>query len=60
MFQTFIITIFIISGCVLIMSLGYLISGKKNERGSCGNSDGKPCDCTIKEKLNAQLLITNP
>lgn len=50
MFQTFIITIFIISGCVLIMSLGFLISGKKMS-GSCGNSGGKPCDCTIKEKI---------
>jgi len=54
MFQTFIITIFIISGCVLIMSLGYLISGKKMS-GSCGNSNGKPCDCTIKEKIKCSI-----
>tara|TARA_B100001989_G_C24374359_1_gene381027 strand:- start:405 stop:524 length:120 start_codon:yes stop_codon:yes gene_type:complete len=32
------------------MSLGFLISGKKMS-GSCGNSGGKPCDCTIKEKI---------
>ena len=54
MLQTIIITILIILLSIFIMSLGYLITGKKM-KGSCGNSADNPCDCTLAEKIKCSL-----
>ena len=54
MLQTIIITILIILLSIFIMSLGYLISGKKM-KGSCGNSAENPCECTLSEKIKCLL-----
>jgi len=32
------------------MSLGYLVNGKAM-RGSCGNSEDNPCDCSLTDKI---------
>ena len=54
MLQIFIITILIILACILIMSIGYLLTGKKMA-GSCGNSKENPCDCTLAEKIKCKI-----
>jgi len=46
----FIITILIILCCILLMSIGYIISGKEMT-GSCGDSKDNPCNCSITEKI---------
>ena len=54
MLQTIIITILIILLSIFIMSLGYLIAGKKM-KGSCGNNADNPCDCNLVEKIKCSL-----
>ena len=54
MLQTFIITILIILGCIFLMSISYMLSGKKMS-GSCGNSKENPCDCSIVDKIKCSL-----
>ena len=54
MLQTFIITILIISGCIIIMSIGYFFNGKAM-KGSCGQSENNPCECSLADKIKCSL-----
>tara|TARA_B100000579_G_scaffold425966_1_gene432480 strand:+ start:1288 stop:1461 length:174 start_codon:yes stop_codon:yes gene_type:complete len=54
MLQTFIITILIISGCIIIMSIGYFLNGK-TMKGSCGQSEDNPCECSLADKIKCSL-----
>ena len=50
MLNILIITILIFLICFLLMSTGYLITGKSIQ-GSCGNAKENPCTCSFLEKM---------
>ena len=54
MLQIFIITILIIFTCMFLMSIGFLLSGKRI-KGTCGNSKDNPCDCTIVDRIKCSI-----
>ncbi len=54
MLQTFIITILIILLSIFIMSIGYMLNGKKMS-GSCGSNNENPCDCSLADKIKCSL-----
>ena len=55
MLNIIIITILIFLICFLLMSSGYLITGKILQ-GTCGDSKDNPCTCSFLEKMKCDKI----